>query len=180
MFMRHILHSLISICISLVLVLAIPVQAGTTTATTQAIAKLQGMCTIATTGISFGNIVAQGSSQLVYSPSAGNVQVLCTKNTSYSIQLGAGAHETNSGRRLKGVNSGDLIMYAICSTPSFTGSWSTGQCTAGAWFTDGTFNYPVTSNGTGSLQNFPIYGVIQTGYYTPDNYSDTITATISY
>jgi spore coat protein U-like protein len=155
-------------------------NAGALTATTKTSATLQGFCSISTTSIAFGNIAAQGTVQTIYAPSQGNVQILCTKGTSYSIQLNAGSNETNSGRRLRGASSGDLIIYAICPTASFSGTWATGQCSAGAWFTDGSYNYPINSTGTGSIQNFPAYGVIQTGYYTPDNYSDSITATVSY
>lgn len=155
-------------------------NAGSITASTKASATLQGVCTISTSGISFGNIASSGTAQTMYAATPGNVQVLCTKGTSYAIQLNAGVNETNSGRRLRGATSGDLIMYAICATNSFSGSWATGQCTAGAWFSDGSYNYPINSTGTGAMQNFPAYGVIQTGYYTPDTYSDTITATISY
>lgn len=150
------------------------------TSNTKATAQLVAACNISATNINFGNIASTGGTQTLWS-SPGNVQVLCNKNASYNIQLNAGVNMSGSyGRQLKGSVSGDLLHYAICPTQSFSGSWSTGQCTAGAWFTGGPFNYPINGTGTGTAQNYPTYGAIPAGFYTPDNYFDTITATINF
>lgn len=153
-------------------------QAGTNTASTKATATLAAQCNISATNINFGNIVgAPGNT--VFS-AAGNVSVLCNKNASYILRLNAGVNVYNYGRYLKGAVSGQTMNYAICQTPAFTGSWATGNCATGIWFSDGPYDYYISGTGTGAVQSYPMYGAIQTGYYTPDDYSDTIQASITF
>lgn len=156
-------------------------DAGTITASTKATATISSSCQITATNINFGEL--GGAAQLVWSPSNGNVSVLCSNNASYTIQLNSGVNNGSaSSRYMVGQKSGDKILYIICKTASFSGTWGQagGQCTNGPWYTQGSFNYPVTGKGTGVIQNYPTYGGVQSGYYTPDTYTDTITATITY
>lgn len=151
--------------------------AGSTTGTTKATATLAKTCNISTGNVNFGNLAQQGSSpSIVWA--TGTVQTLCSKSTSYSIQLNVGNNlDANNFRRMAGASTGGFIQYTMCQTQSIDGVWgSTGGCLV-PW--RGT-QYPVTSVGTGSNQTFTVYAASQTGYYAPDNYADTIVATIVY
>lgn len=151
--------------------------AGTSIANTQATATLVAVCNVSAIDISFGNIA--GNRSIYWSPSNGSISVGCTKNTSYTIRLSAGVNVTNSGRRLRGATSGDLINYTICQTQTYGPNWSSGQCNV-PWFTYGSWDYNLTGTGNGQTQIYTMHGVVQSDYYTPDNYSDTVTATVSF
>lgn len=155
------------------------VYAGTATGSTKATAKLSSFCTITAQPINFGNVA--GPTNNLYS-SQSNVSVLCTKNSSYTITLNLGINtQGQTTRNMIGATSGQIVNYMICKTPSMSGTWGVNDQCAQPWFSIGATNYyTVTGTGTGVNQSYPMYGVVQTGYYTPDNYSDTITATINY
>lgn len=152
-------------------------QAGNLTTTNKATAILSSTCSITGTNVDFGNLTANNTPTTLWA--TGGVQTLCSKNASYSIQLSLGNNvDSNNWRRMIGASSGTMIQYTLCQTQSSGGTFgtATGGCTV-AW--RGT-QYPKNATGTGAIQNFPVYGWSSTGFYTPDTYSDTITATISY
>jgi spore coat protein U-like protein len=73
---------------------------------------------------------------------------------------------------MTGVLSGDTIGYSIAVPGKSSQVWNTG-------------NYTYAATGTGTSQSIPISATAQTGthgpaYPTPDTYTDTVTATISY
>lgn len=150
--------------------------AGTTTGNFKPTATLSSSCTISTTDASFGDVT--GAPTAFWT--TGTVQTLCSKNVSYSIQLGMGNDaDVNNYRQMTGSISGEKIKYAICKTKSnATGTW--GGSSAGCNSPWRGSAYPMNTTGTGSLQTFTFYPLTQTNYYTPDNYSDTITATVIY
>lgn len=145
----------------------------------QTTATLASTCQINSTNIDFGNI---GGNATLHMSSAGAVNVLCSNKTSYTIRLNSGINNGSATTRyLVGSATGDKVVYAICKTAS----WSMadlvgGQCSSGPWYTQGGNDYPVTGVGTGATQSYPSYGFIESGYYSPDTYSDLITATITY
>jgi spore coat protein U-like protein len=154
-------------------------NAGTATGLTKATATLASFCSMTAQPINFGNVAGPTNNQ--YS-SQSNVSVLCTKNSSYTITLNLGVNtQGQTTRNMIGAKSGQILNYMICRTPSMSGTWGVNDQCAQPWFSIGATNYyTVTGTGTGTSQSYPMYGVVQTGYYTPDNYSDTITATINY
>lgn len=153
------------------------IQAGSIATNNKAIAILSSTCSITGTNVDFGNLTAIITPTTLWA--TGGVQILCSKNAAYSIQLSLGNNvDPNNWRRMIGASSGALIQYTLCQTQSSGGTFgtATGGCTV-AWRGA---QYPKSATGTGAIQNFPVYGWSSTGFYTPDTYSDTITATISY
>lgn len=174
--MFKIIKTIIGLSICLTSFLTFNAHAGSTTATTQASALLAKTCTINTGNINFGNLAQHGSSpSLVWA--TGNVQTLCSKNVSYSIVLSYGNNvDSYNYRRLIGASSSTFIQYTLCQSQSAGGVFGTSGGCSVAWRP----GYPLNSTGTGVSQNFTIYALTQTGYYNPDNYSDTIVATLTY
>lgn len=171
--MKRIIFSFIFSLIGLISQSAL---AGTTTGIFKPNVSLSSSCTISSTDASFGNLTGAPTTYWT----TGTVQTLCSKNVNYSIQLGMGnSPDVNNYRQMTGAVSGDKIKYAICKTQSnVNGTW--GGTSAGCSSPWRGSLYPMNSTGTGSLQTFPFYPLTQTNFYTPDNYSDTIIATVVY
>ena len=69
---------------------------------------------------------------------------------------------------ITGAMSGDTISYKITVPGNDSQVWNAG-------------NYTYSNTGTGASQTFPIRAVATTSNYpTPDSYSDTVTATVSF
>lgn len=69
---------------------------------------------------------------------------------------------------LKGMVSGDTISYKITVPGNDAQIWTRG-------------NYNYTTTGTGAIQSIPVKATLTTSAYpTPDNYSDTVIATVSF
>lgn len=144
------------------------------TVTPKATATLTGSCQISAQNINFGELTPQNGETAIWKNLAnGTISVLCTRGSSYTISNTLGVN--NGGKiifNLKGQTYGDLIQYGICQTNSFT---QLPQCTLD-WY-----NAKVQSGvGTGSNQDYITYGIVKTGYYRPDIYTDTITSTITF
>jgi spore coat protein U-like protein len=169
--------------VSLFIVLATQTgaYAGTTTASSKATATLGSNCSISATGINFGSITQSGSSQQLWAPSQGNISVLCTNKTTYKIALNMGSNKTGDSRYLVGNAAGQSVLYTICQSASFSGTLGNGGSCALTWRTSTSgVDIEKSGTGTGAIQSYPMYGIVNTGYYTPDTYSDTITATLTY
>lgn len=151
-----------------------PVKAGTLSANTKATATLASSCTITVSNFALGNITAASVSDTTsYAVASGNVMATCSKGVSYQIFMNNGLYG-GSGRNLKGVSKGDLIPYMICRVNTVNGS----QCSDDYWGMDSA--HSLQSTGTGAMQTLPAYIMYKKGFYTPDNYSDTMTATLSF
>lgn len=140
--------------------------AGSVTTNTQSSASITSFCTISANNLNFGTLPF-GVRVWVTS----SMNVLCTKNTNYTININYGhvdATQPQDGD-LVGSAHGDLIDYAITSTMNGSSKWSN-----------------VTGKGTGAVQTINMYGVAITGLYgkplypTPDNYADTATIVLTY
>lgn len=148
------------------------------TTTPKATATLVSACTVSTQPINLGDITAS-SSTLTLASGTGDVVVLCSNKVSYNISLNLGVNNAGqSGRWVIG-SLGQKIPYFICSSAAVNAG-QTNCATTSYWFYDGTSRYVVNDIGTGVSQSHPSYGFIAKGFYTPDTYTDTITATISY
>jgi len=129
-------------------------------------AKVSKACNIAASSLNFG--VYSGA--LVNSSST--ISVTCTNTTAYDVGLdaGAAAGATVTNRSMTGPNS-YLLGYMLFRDSNRTLNWGN---TAGSDTVSGT--------GTGLVQTLTVYGQVPAGQtgQPPGNYSDTITATITY
>lgn len=153
-----------------------PAYAGTQSANMQSSATLGSTCTISANTVNFGDLAQKTSNPQVVTATE-NFQALCTKNTAYTIQIDDGGNTSGNNRYMIGANSGNLVQYGICYTNVVSVSpWS---CESGA----DSWNPTVPAHaftGTGVVQNITAYVFAPTGYYVPDTYSDTTTATLSF
>lgn len=149
-------------------------KAGTLTASTKATATLASSCSISVSNFTLGNVSASSlSDTTTYQVNSGNVAVTCSKGVAYQIFMNNGLYGT-TGRNLKGASKGDTIPYMICRVSTVNGS----QCSDDYWGADSA--HSLQSTGTGANQNLPAYIMYKKGFYTPDNYSDTMTATLTF
>lgn len=147
-------------------------HAGNINTTTQAIASLSKTCSLSATNINFGTLTPAVSNM-----ATGTLSMLCSKNTSYSIAMHyatlAPQDSPNAGL-MTGAASGDKIVYGVFRSTDY------GQPTWGY--------APLAGTGNGQIQNYTMYGVAQLNrwptiyspYPTPDNYSDTVTTTVTF
>lgn len=156
-------------------------HAGTSSAVAQAKATIGSVCNVSATNINFGVLNLQATNNI--NTANGTLMVQCTKKTSYSILMTFGTPATGAyylnGKPLTGymtgVNTGSHIAYSIQSAPINNSN------AAQAW--GGT---PVSGTGTGIVQNYTMYGEVQLNafgapaYPVVDNYSDNVTATITF
>ena len=126
-------------------------------------ATLQSNCTLSATALAFGNYtgaVLNGTSTKTTN---------CTRTTSYTIGLSAGTSSgaTVTNRLLTGPGGGQM-SYTLFSDSNRTLNW-------------GSTSNTVAGTGTGAAQIHTVYGQIRAGQYmNPGNYTDTITATVTY
>lgn len=94
----------------------------------------------------------------------------CTNNTPYTI----GLQPSNGNTAGSGVMSGtgansDKVPYQLSSTPGPSGT---------VW--GNTSLNTVTGTGTGSATPYSVYATVPSANYTPDNYADTVTISVTY
>ena len=121
-----------------------PVYAATSTGSLVVTATVLASCTVVGSTIAFGNYTSTQVDQ------TGNIAVLCTNGTSYTIGLdaGAGTGATTSVRKMTGSLGGNL-NYALYRDSGRTSNWGS---------TIGTDTQAGT--GSGVLQNLTVYGRI--------------------
>jgi len=151
---------------AILLVSSAPVFASSTaTGSLINTATVLASCTVVGSTIAFGNYTSSQVDQ------TGNVAVLCTNGTSYTIGLdaGAGTGATTTVRKLSG-SLGGTLNYALYRDSGHTNNWGS---------TIGTDTQAGTGNGL--LQNLTVYGRIA-GSQTPlaGVYTDTVTVTLTY
>jgi spore coat protein U-like protein len=157
--------------------------AGSVTAKTQATATIAKACSISASNVSFGNLdLTQTQTN-----ANGTINILCSNKTSYTIGMTYGTPATagyyTNGQPDTGLMTGavskDVIAYGFQSGPINNNNAAWGRSS------------PVTGTGTGSMQTVTMYGEAQLAssgpggqyvsrYPTPDNYSDTVTLTLTY
>lgn len=142
-----------------------PVVAATSTATFQVSANVTATCLISATNLAFGaysGAVANASS---------TVSVTCTNTTPYNVGLDAGTSSgsTVATRKMTGPG-GALLAYSLSRDSAHTLNWGN---------TVGTDTQ--TGSGSGSAQTLTVYGQVAANQFVAaGNYTDTITATITY
>jgi spore coat protein U-like protein len=146
---------------------------------TQARATLNKSCAINATNLNFGAI----NGAVTGNSATSSINMLCSKNTSYQIQLGFGQYgSVSTGRQMNGANSNDRLIYILCKNPGLTKvAYAGGQlnCTnqSDMWYST---QYVYNGTGNGFLQTVPVYGYTYNAWVTPDTYSDLMTITVLY
>jgi spore coat protein U-like protein len=137
-------------------------HAATASAPMQVTATVAPKCTISQQNISFGQLTGASTQSQVIS----GYTVDCTKNTAYTISWDGGLNVSGSIRRLKHATLNEYLIYSL--------------------FMDNVGTLPINGSWPGTGTGVPTNGMPITGYImnnqnvTPGNYSDTVTATITY
>ncbi|MEJ0002850.1 MAG: spore coat U domain-containing protein [Pararobbsia sp.] len=134
--------------------------------TFEADATVLNSCNVSATNVAFG---AAGLLDSALN-ATGSLNVQCTNNDAYRIALDGGASASVAARNMRRPGGG-TVGYQLYLDSAHTAPWGDGSGgTSMATFT-----------GTGSTQTIPVYGVVPAQKApAPGNYSDTITATISF
>lgn len=142
--------------------------AATATTTFQVTATVLSVCTVAATNLAFGNYDASSGAP---NDNSSTVTVTCSNGSAYTVALdaGTGSGATVAVRRM--TNGGNTLDYSMYTTAGRVTVWGDGTLS--------TVTQAGTGNGAG--QGFTVYGRIPTGQFvTAGNYSDTVTATVTY
>lgn len=150
--------------------LAPPAGCGTTVATNfpfNVIAAVSKQCNISyANNVSFGAVAAMQSNLA----SNNTIGVACTNGTTYTIGLSPSNNNTGGTGVLKGTGANtDQVPYQLRQAAG----------TAGAVWGNTALNNR-SSTGTGIAQQYPVYVTIPSTNYTPDDYADTVTITVTY
>ncbi|WP_336983371.1 MULTISPECIES: Csu type fimbrial protein [unclassified Cedecea] len=122
--------------------------------------------------VSYANNVSFGPVAAMQSNVASNntIGIACTTGTVYTVGLTPSNGNTGGTGVLSGTGSNtDQVPYQLRQT---TG-------TSGAVWGNTSLNMP-SSTGNGGAQQYQVYVTIPSSNYTPDNYADTVTITVTY
>jgi len=127
-------------------------------------ARVPVMCTfVAISSVNFGSYIGTETN------STGAMTVNCVLGANYAISLGTGGSGTYNSRHMN--NIGEWLIYNLYTDNTHSTIWGNG--TGGSVIVNGT--------GTGSDQNYSIYGRILAGQYVPvGSYADNVVITIDY
>lgn len=154
---------------SLIVLASGAAHAETSTTNLSVTATVTPNCTASSSPVAFGSVdVLSGVSV----DATGSVTVTCTNGTGWAADagLGAGAGATYTSRKM--TSGTDLLNYVLYTDASRTTVWGDG--------TGGTAT--VSNTGTGSAQNFTVYGRVPVGQTSVPvgSYADTVVVTITY
>ena len=136
-------------------------------------ATVNASCAVHTNNLSFGTYNPLGTGSL---DSQTTVGVECTKTTNYTVALSYGIHGGGAVARIMQDTNGDQLQYNLFTDAARTQVWND-TCTGGNNCASGTGTGP----GTAHIHWFDVYGQVphQSGA-VPGQYSDTITATVTF
>lgn len=143
-------------------------QAAITNTSIKVTATLNPTCEITSAKVDFGTIgiitnnATEGNS---------NLTVKCSNQLSYTIAFSGGNQGNNT---MKGREKSEEIPYALCKAQGWKLNGANIDCT------DTWVNSAVNGMGNGKTQTYIVYAYVLNGFYTPDNYSDAVTASITY
>lgn len=139
--------------------------AATATATFTVTANVTTNCTLTATNLNFGTYAGAVVDQ------TSTLTADCSTGTPYTIGLDAGASPgaTVTSRKMTGPGT-DLLAYGLFRDSAHTENWGDSPPTD-----------TENSTGTGAVQTFTVFGQIPAGQFVQaGNYSDTITATLTF
>ena len=155
--------------------MAFPAAAAQQTTTFEVYLDVGNVCTLTKGGdVDFGHVTATGSSQNLVAN--GSLVVRCTLPTAYTITLNAGLHGSGVNNRMMANGSGQTIGYHLYSgTNGVCGDWT------GSEWGDGSAGSCVYSfTNYAADQTVQIKGKLTLATAAGGQYSDTVTATITY
>ena len=137
---------------------------GTVTTQMTVTATVLPNCLLSASNLAFGNYAGA----LINSTST--ISVTCTNTTPYNVGLNPGLATGATVTTRKMQNGANRLSYSLYQNSTHTTNWGN---------TVNTDTEP--GIGSGAVQSLTVYGQLPAGQYvTPGNYSDTITATITY
>jgi spore coat protein U-like protein len=154
---------------------AFPATAAQQTTTFEVYLDVGNVCTLTRGGdVDFGHVTANGTPQALVAN--GSLVVRCTLPTAYTITLDAGLHGTGIGNRMMANASGQTLAYHLYSgTNGVCGDW------AGSEWGDGTVGSCVYAfTNFAADQTIQVKGKLTLVSAAGGQYSDTVTATITY
>lgn len=171
--MKILRHAAIAATIMGVCGLSTTAVAASDSDTFQVKLTIQKACTVGHAGdLDFGSADADSTSNLSATKS-GLITVTCSATTPYEIALEPSSGNTDGTGAMSGAASGntDTVAYALYQDSSKSTKWGN---QAGTNTQGGT--------GTGTQQDYDVYGEVDGNglNVTPDDYSDTVTVSVSY
>lgn len=149
--------------------IALPVAAQSASTTFQVRIAINSVCAFSTPGatdIDFGSQPSTATNIDV----SGTLTVVCTPGTAYNIALDAGQNAGAGGVNARNMSNGAaLVPYQLYRDSGHSLVWGN---------TVDTNTVPGT--GSGSTQNFVVYGRVPTANRPAGSYLDVVTATIVY
>jgi spore coat protein U-like protein len=153
----------------LFVLLATAAAAKTGSASFNVTANVPSNCTIAAQDLAFGVVDANPAANV---DAQSNVSVTCTLGTAYTIALDKGLSPTGTVAMRQMRNGTNTLNYTLYTTSARTSVWG-----------DGTLStVTAAGTGTGNGQTLTVYGRVPSGQsnLAAGNFSDTVTATITY
>lgn len=138
----------------------------------QSNAVISSSCLLSASAVAFGAFTPTATATTL--SANGTVSATCSNGVPYALSLDGGTKGTIATRKMGGANvaNADLLIYNIYTTTAKTTIFGDGTTGSGS---------KINSTGTGSAQAITVYGGLLTNQYvTPDNYSDTLTVTMTY
>lgn len=142
--------------------------AASTGTNIQVQATLNPTCSISSQNLAFGVI---GVSSGNVTTTSANLSLKCSNKLAYTVGISSGLYGNST---MKGSSKGDFINYALCQQTGYSISGTIVNCNR-SWISS-----TLTGTGNGTNQSYQMTGYVLNGFYTPDSYSDTVTATIWY
>src|ERR1700730_16793085 len=153
------------------MVISVPVFAGSQTANLSVTASVAANCTISTAPVAFGPYDPVGANAAADLLGTGTLTVACTKGAAATIDLGQGANYLAPTRRMT-AGAGAFLNYALYKDAARTNVW--GSTMVGG----SVYNYNSASRNS---VNITVYGTAtQAQDVTVGAYVDTVVATINY
>ena len=142
-------------------------QAQTATTTFRVTAKVQAVCEITATDLTFGTYTSQGATPL---QATTLLRATCTPGSTYNVGLNEGTSPGATVNARKMVSGAQALNYQLYSDTSRTTIWGN---------TTGTDT--VTGVGTGLAVDHTVFGAVPAAQVVPaGDYSDTITVRVYY
>ncbi|MEO5845656.1 MAG: spore coat U domain-containing protein [Caldimonas sp.] len=145
--------------------------AATATATFQVTASVAAQCNVAALDLLFGAVDPLGANV----DQTTSVTVRCTKNTTYTVGLSAGATAGATIAQRLMANGADTMNYNLFTDPARTTIWGN-SAAAPTWVAG-------TGTGMGNPQVLTVYGRVPSGQtnLAVGSYADTaVTVTVTY
>lgn len=165
----------LAVVMAIACAMAFPTRAAEQTTTFEVYLDVGNVCTLTKgSDVDFGHATATGATQDLVAN--GSLVVRCTLPTAYSITLDAGLHGGGVNDRKMASGSGDTIGYHLYSgTNGVCGDWAGSEWGDGS---GGSCVYAYTN--FAADQTVQIKGKLTLADAAAGQYSDTVTATITY